>query len=293
MSDRIRQLAEQYRVEVEKPAKDGPEISICFSCGGRFVKSDFGRFCSSNCREQYDAGLPSFERMQELQSYVRLTDGVMLSCLGCGKKFRSRGVRCCSRECEAKYVRECSKKNELTELRAETGVSGTSRKRPCGNPECSNTIPPWTATGRKTSTRFCSKKCERKARSAHRELNGENVPKGIAEVPAAQALAKSPRSTEDRRWRVIAGPPLSERDQALVTAGASSPTQSVETAATATVGWPVEIIGRGYRWPAAEATRAALPIAAIVAAEMDPTSRCENRHLPSPLSRVEVYQDAA
>ena len=29
-----------------KPDKDDPSISTCFACGGRFVASAFGRFCS-------------------------------------------------------------------------------------------------------------------------------------------------------------------------------------------------------------------------------------------------------
>jgi hypothetical protein len=216
---------------------------------GRFLKSEFGRFCSQNCVDQYDTGLPSFSRMQELASYAKLTDGVMLSCASCGQQFRSRGSRCCSKECADRYNRKSKAKDEVAKLRAETGVSLPSRKRPCGNPECSNTIPPWTEKGHKNRSRFCSPKCYEKVRSAVRYENRQKPGEGIAEMPAAEGLAKTGQATDGRRWKVIAGPPLSERELALVTAGASSPTQSIETAATAAVDWPVEIIGRGYRWP--------------------------------------------
>src|SRR3974390_1332294 len=75
------------------------DITKCFSCGYSMTYRG-SRFCSDRCRECYDAGNLSYEQQEEL---ARKPSAMSIVCLGCHKEFYSRGLRCCSVECERAY----------------------------------------------------------------------------------------------------------------------------------------------------------------------------------------------
>ena len=150
----------------------------CFSCGyGMTYRGS--RFCSDRCREWYDGGDPGFaqdwlERERTAWRVIAGTTvgteyhdpdlkptraGCLIDCAHCGKEFDSKGLRCCSRDCEQSY-RE--RKDNLAVM-AEVGMVPTA-KRQCQS--CGARIPKWRA-GRKVSsaTRFCSRKCARRPKT--------------------------------------------------------------------------------------------------------------------------------
>jgi hypothetical protein len=92
----------------------------------------------------------------------RSGDGYTIKCAGCSKEFVSRGLRCCSTDCERRY---CERQRNL-ETMAELGIEPAA-KRVCAGPGCSAVIPKW-RKGRRVSsaTRFCSPKCAQRARTA-------------------------------------------------------------------------------------------------------------------------------
>jgi hypothetical protein len=174
-------------------AKPRTDISKCFVCGYSMVYRG-KRFCSDRCRDFYDAGNAGQEQdwlrppdcedvplgdlrviagppSVEIGSryYVgvfgrepmllqqRTRNGYIIRCAGCHKEFDSKGLRCCSIECERRY----RERQDNLAVMAEAGVEPAA-KRECET--CGAVIPKW-RNGRKVSaaTRFCSPKCSRKA----------------------------------------------------------------------------------------------------------------------------------
>ena len=89
--------------------------------------------------------------------------GFLIDCAGCGKRFDSKGLRCCSPACE----RSLGDRRKTERLKIEAGVEYQSRlgaKRKCEG--CGGDIPNW-RKGRRVSkaTRFCSPSCGQKARA--------------------------------------------------------------------------------------------------------------------------------
>jgi hypothetical protein len=192
ISDTQSNLAEQHKRTIGAPR-------ACFACGRTYLSTPAHntRFCSTNCVDQYDAGFPSYAVQQAAQAkYADLPDGFMLDCPGCGRPFRSRGLRCCSDKCEREYVRRTTAEAELAKLREASGVSLPKRGKPCQGPGCTKTLPPWTAKGRKNKARFCSARCARKAAEAPEAVNRPDDAEQGSEVPANQALAESVLATE-------------------------------------------------------------------------------------------------
>jgi hypothetical protein len=181
-------LADRHRGETERT-----DITKCFMCGfGMLYRGS--SFCSDRCRDFYDAGEPGHEQNWlhgpkteslpltnlkviagppsiEIGSfYHHLGDlpatptkctvaGYMVRCTGCGKKFESRGLRCCSGDCWRRY----KQRQENLALMAEAGIEPLPKKL-CAT--CGGKIPTW-RNGRRVSkaTRFCSPKCARAGRS--------------------------------------------------------------------------------------------------------------------------------
>jgi hypothetical protein len=83
--------------------------------------------------------------------------GFFIDCVGCGRRFESRGLRCCSPECETL----CREREETRAIMAGVEMDAPEKKR-CF---CGRAIPKW-RKGRKVSakTRFCSPKCAAKSR---------------------------------------------------------------------------------------------------------------------------------
>jgi hypothetical protein len=91
-------------------------------------------------------------------SMLRTRHGYMIQCAGCQKEFESKGLRCCSSDCERRY-RE--REGNLAVMAA-AGIQPAT-KRKCET--CGAGIPKW-RNGRQVSkaTRFCSARCSRKAK---------------------------------------------------------------------------------------------------------------------------------
>jgi hypothetical protein len=87
-------------------------------------------------------------------------DGFHIRCAHCHREFESKGLRCCSTECERGLKEH---RDNLATL-AEAGIE-VAAKRTCLS--CGGRIPQW-RKGRKVSaaTRFCSAKCGQKYRNA-------------------------------------------------------------------------------------------------------------------------------
>jgi hypothetical protein len=78
-----------------------PKAKPCFACGRSFVSGGDGRFCSPRCRSWYDGGGMPVIGMRHQYSTSLGSNGFLFQCGGCGKTFDSKGLRCCSAQCEA------------------------------------------------------------------------------------------------------------------------------------------------------------------------------------------------
>jgi hypothetical protein len=167
------------------------EPRTCFACGRSYINTpaENKSFCSTNCQEQYDAGFRITWRDQRDQPALHLPDGIMLTCPGCNRQFRSRGLGFCSEKCIKDYDRRSAANAELAQIREATGVSLPKRGKPCQGPGCSTILPPWTAKGQNRA-KFCSPKCGRNARRDREAGNHPDVAEVGAEVPAAQGVAE-------------------------------------------------------------------------------------------------------
>jgi hypothetical protein len=185
MSDRIDKFAQRL---LDERARHQPvaRVSGCFLCGRSYSPQppegdDSTRFCSTMCREAYDAGaMPAVELnafpvppegwrviagpspgYMPKQSMRMGRQGFFI-CLHCKREFESRGLRCCSVECE----RALTGKAKTVATLAEVGDTLTE-KRKCEH--CGGDIANWVGEGvkrRRTpkTTRYCSNRCRDKAR---------------------------------------------------------------------------------------------------------------------------------
>jgi hypothetical protein len=160
----------------------------CFSCGRGMTNRVDKRFCCERCRVWCDdgnpghaqdwrqprtsfgvarwkviAGPPTLEVGSDPYPAFKPRDrrrgeiGVWIECAHCGKSFDSRGLRCCSLECERRY----SEHQDNLRLMAEVGINPAAKRR-C---QCGAVIPKW-RNGRRVrrTTQFCCDGCARKAR---------------------------------------------------------------------------------------------------------------------------------
>jgi hypothetical protein len=176
-------LAAALRADILRPSTPTPSSSIdCFLCGRSFTyrepKGDENtRFCSDRCREAYDAGRRAIEDLDPFKitkwrviaggnpGYLPSTPmrrGKVvwyITCAGCQREFESKGLRCCSTDCE----RRLRERGENLALMSEVGMELTTTKPTCQ--ECGRNIPVW-RNGRRVpqGTKFCSPRCARRAR---------------------------------------------------------------------------------------------------------------------------------
>ena len=108
------------------------------------------------CQEWFDNGNPPITELR------RTAHGFEIKCAGCGKDFESKGLRCCSDNCERRYV----ERQRNLGIMAEVGIEPAAKKH-CAASGCTNTIPKW-RNGRRVSstTRFCSDRCSRRSKTA-------------------------------------------------------------------------------------------------------------------------------
>ena len=170
------------------------EAIACFSCGRSFLYSattanDFGRFCSARCREWFDAGNPAHRPLDtsKLFNLPIGPHGFLISCAGCNNRFDSKGLRCCSPDCE----RRLGRKRELDAVLKEDPFRVVKRK--CAG--CGGDIPNW-RNGRRvsSSTRFCNAVCQRKAAKNAGLASGDQNP--VLDVQTAKKCPPNGLSRE-------------------------------------------------------------------------------------------------
>jgi hypothetical protein len=193
LMNRSERLAAALLADRNRESKSDDRIIACFACGHGFVckgrQGDLnGRFCSMRCQSWHDKGIgetpsdttslrgwkviagpPSIEIGsdyyagafgRELIPMKQKGDGLETKCFGCGKDFLSKGLRCCSAECEKRY----REREHNLAVMAEVGIKAKA-KRTCSR--CGSRISTW-RDGRRVSskTRFCSPKSADRARRA-------------------------------------------------------------------------------------------------------------------------------
>jgi hypothetical protein len=93
------------------------------------------------------------------QSYQtkRTRDGYTIQCPQCRKDFESKGLRCCSKDCEKAH----GEQEDNVAVLAKAGIEIKAKKL-CA--ECAGRMPVW-RNGRRvpSSARFCSDRCRNKA----------------------------------------------------------------------------------------------------------------------------------
>jgi hypothetical protein len=163
------------------------------------------RFCSVKCRAAYDAGgAPAWGRgeTQTRIVYRRGDDipmrataaGFLIACANCNKEFDSKGLRCCSAECE----RGLKQRRENLAVMAEVGMEPAAKKRCL---QCGGVIPKW-RNGRRVSesVQFCGRKC----RDRHNRLNPADASSNTQKVPGNIDVSEAPSATDPPRSDVKA-----------------------------------------------------------------------------------------
>jgi hypothetical protein len=150
------------------------QCKTCFQCSrglSRGVQPDRnrvngnGRFCHIRCVEAFDNGFPPSEPERPKFSLSILGQGFAIQCAHCQQTFSSKGLRCCSAECE----RQSRETQSVKATMAEAGAERLFVNRKCAAPGCGNDIPRYVGAGKKrreSRTRFCSAACQRRARRA-------------------------------------------------------------------------------------------------------------------------------
>jgi hypothetical protein len=186
--ENIATLADALKADIlaDRPFTS-PSSVECFLCERSYIYKgpngdDSGRFCSDKCRESYDAAYRRPEAVDPFKptgwrvvagsnpGYLpstpmrRRSVAWIISCPGCQCEFESRGLRCCSMECE----RRLQERAENMALMAEVGMEPNA-KRKCSVPGCDNLIPKW-RNGRRVSkrARFCDRH-SRHSKKGHRK----------------------------------------------------------------------------------------------------------------------------
>jgi hypothetical protein len=194
MDTKIERLTKALLAERKHETKQDDRIIPCFVCGFRFIKKD-SLFCSDRCRDWYDAGHAPISNADnyDLTGWRVIScvtqlgptigsdyyaealgrqpidmrpgrDGFYIRCAHCHREFESKGLRCCSTECE----RGLKEHRDNLAVMAEAGIE-VAAKRTCQ--QCGAIIPKWTAGKRTPSTkRFCSAKCAQRARRAEEAI---------------------------------------------------------------------------------------------------------------------------
>jgi hypothetical protein len=209
-------LAERPEVHVD--------LNRCLVCSRTFTAGKGvgtnGRFCSRLCVDAFDAGYvhrsdgvgskdwavvaPAFDKGGAVKNLVgtrpyarnlpKSGDGFLVGCRHCKRQFVSKGLRCCSVECEC----QLDERRKIEATMAEVEMESTGYvPRQCEH--CGATLPRYVGTGknRKQSfKRFCSPKCKQAAWKAAKIAAAstyiadppERRPDPL-EVPAAQQVA--------------------------------------------------------------------------------------------------------
>jgi hypothetical protein len=98
-----------------------------YSKGVMTVDGGFStRLCSILCRARdgFDAGLPPYGERSPSYGLPQSSDRFRIECKGCRKPFVSRGLRCCSPECEPSYREKLDIKTTMAEAWSRCARSG-------------------------------------------------------------------------------------------------------------------------------------------------------------------------
>jgi excisionase family DNA binding protein len=166
---KIERLAQALLADRNRPDITRHDITACFMCGhGMLYRGS--RFCSDRCRTGFDSGAPGYlQDWRQSRIVYRWRDGrempimgagFRISCAHCHREFESKGLRCCSSDCEHAF----KEREANLAVMAEAGIEPAA-KRTCL--QCGGRIPQW-RKGRRVSaaTRFCSEKCGQRHRKA-------------------------------------------------------------------------------------------------------------------------------
>ena len=186
-SSRTRNLAAQIAKEMLRPDRRVIDTA-CFVCGRLFLPKlpinddNTGRFCSTRCRQAYDAGYTPGTVPNEFTTAWRVIagsnpghvpqpvragrHGFLITCPGCGKEFNSCGLHFCSTDCERQHRR----RNETATLMQSVGME-LPTKRKCKS--CGGDIPNWRGEGKarkrlRSDARFCSLQCSQRSAARNR-----------------------------------------------------------------------------------------------------------------------------
>jgi hypothetical protein len=184
------------QILAERKAPTGKIQQICLACGRPYTDGD-SRFCHPRCRDAFDAGLPAYEPI-DISKYYSLPmgpTGFRIKCACCKANFDSKGLRCCSPDCERDFRRKQELNAELKEDPFRV------QKRQCEG--CGGPIPNW-RKGRRvsTATKFCSSRCrDRRRRNANLASDSPQ-----ADLPRETAK-KCPENGASRRGSRKGSPP--------------------------------------------------------------------------------------
>jgi hypothetical protein len=162
LAKRVRLAAAIERDILDRNARPTHHSPTCLGCG-RSYKGRDDRFCSPTCRAGFDLGLPAYAPadLERCYGLPKGPHGFWIQCAHCRRRFDSRGLRCCSAECD----RDLRLKREIDAELADDPFRVIKRKCEC----CGGPIPNW-RKGRKvsTATKFCSSRCrDRHRRNAN------------------------------------------------------------------------------------------------------------------------------
>ena len=170
-------LREAIARDILRIDPDPPDLAHCLMCrrafaAGKGVGAN-PRFCHQLCVEAYDAGfvyrdagLTRGDPAAASYSLPVRGDGFLINCRNCKRPFASKGLRCCSNECEGNY----REREAIAATMAEVGMELTTYiHRKCEH--CGGDIPRYTGIGKarketRKDARFCSKRCAERARKA-------------------------------------------------------------------------------------------------------------------------------
>jgi hypothetical protein len=150
------------------------QSQLCFACGRSYCHGD-SRFCSPRCRSAFDAGAPPHGESEPRRSTYTWPngrpmqargDGFAIECKDCGHEVISKGLRCCSDECERAF----REREKIAATMAEVGMEHTPRRK-CE--ECGGEIPRYQGTGKarretRKDARFCARRCAENSRKLQR-----------------------------------------------------------------------------------------------------------------------------
>jgi hypothetical protein len=201
-------LADAIAADILRERPETPDLDHCFLCKRAFTPGKGfglnGRFCSPLCLDAYDAGYIHREPKPPYDFPVR-GDGFLFNCRNCQKPFVSKGLRCCSTECERKY----RDKEDIAKTLAEIGEAPPTAKRQCEH--CGNPLPRYVGTGKKrkqSTKRFCSPRCQQAAKKAGivpakgSSQGPSQSASDIQEVPIPSGPAAATKPSEPSRFSV-------------------------------------------------------------------------------------------